>query len=194
MSWGGNHKGVLGLRAVADDFSVTTPTVMSKPMGRVRKISSCDRHSLMLMDGGRVVSWGWNYNGQLGHGSRQSKNVPAGPLRLHNYVIVDIAVGFAHSLALADNGMVFGWGCGQVSANGLRRTSNDRYEPWFDDKMIPQRLPVFQGKGVRAIAAGGDMSMALTSAGEVFTWGAKLSQVELLGSWVPSLPAPVSWE
>ena len=113
---------------------------------------------------------------------------------LVNYAVVDVAVGYRHSLALTEGGVVWGWGCGEVSANGFQRTTggDDGYSRWFDDRTVPTEILTLSGKGVKAIAAGSDMSMALTSTGEVFTWGANGDAGG--GKGAPSLPARVLWK
>jgi hypothetical protein len=66
-------------------------------------------HSLAVTEGGGVYSWGWNNNGQLGHGARMTQPNLNYPLLIQTLaaagtVVRAVAAGFSHSLALDGGG------------------------------------------------------------------------------------------
>lgn len=78
--------------------------------------------------------------------------------------------GGKHALALTQDGKVFSWGQGEDGELGHgNRLSLDR----------PRPLEAFRSKRVRDIACGSAHSAAITSGGELYTWG--LGQYGRLG-------------
>ena len=116
-------------------------------------------HKLALRDDGTVAAWGENGAGQLGDGTRKHRR---SAVQVRDAAdVIAIAVGQGHSLALTSAGGVLAWGLNQWGALG-DGTRTNRHTP----------VPV-QGleRGVIAIAAGENVSLALTSDGSVFGWG-----------------------
>jgi alpha-tubulin suppressor-like RCC1 family protein len=74
-----------------------------------------------------------------------------------------ISAGLAHGLALTTDGKVLAWG-----DNNQGQLGNGTSMP--ADVPVPVELP--PGSTVTAIAAGNDHSSAITSTGQVLTWGA----------------------
>src|SRR5205085_4334406 len=67
-------------------------------------------HSLAVVAGGAVATWGWNAWGQLGDGTTISRSTPVGIPGLTG--VVAVAGGTGHSLALGSDGLVRSWGLG----------------------------------------------------------------------------------
>ena len=117
-------------------------------------------HSLALKTDGTVLSWGDDSRGQLGDDSNlEVKTSPVFVAGLTN--VVAVAAGYEHSLALLDNGTVYAWGkddYGQLG-NGA--------------PLLNQALKVQAqiSGGVIAIAANSAYSLALTSGGQIISWG-----------------------
>lgn len=131
-------------------------------------------HAAVLDTTGAIHTFGNNGSGQLGTGSlTQAPNgVPVNISSigsLSGRTIIAIACGGSHTLALDSLGEVHAWGSvfwGQLG-NGV---SGSRSTP----RSTPQNVSGFGslvGKTIRAIACGGDHSMALDSLGAVHTWG-----------------------
>jgi len=95
-----------------------------------------------------AVAWGYNQTGQLGVGSTQDRPTPvavASPhLRFHR-----LAGGSAHSLAMDNQGNLYGWG------------ANDSFQIGGSDvagSLVPRSVPGLSG--VTRIAAGDRHSVA----------------------------------
>jgi alpha-tubulin suppressor-like RCC1 family protein len=116
-------------------------------------------HQLALRNDGTVAAWGENRGGQLGDGTRIHRRTPVEVPDLPK--ITAVAAGSAHSLALSSSGGVLAWGCNQWGELG-DGTQNDRH------RAVP--VPELE-RDVIAIAAGRNVSLALTSDGAVFGWG-----------------------
>ena len=66
-------------------------------------------HTAALTKEGKVFTWGYNYNGQLGHGDRQDKHIPTKVEILDGLFIVKIACGHYHTIAITDDGDAYTW-------------------------------------------------------------------------------------
>jgi alpha-tubulin suppressor-like RCC1 family protein len=113
--------------------------------------------------GGSLQAWGNGLSDQLGNGQAANSDVPVAVTLPTGVTVVAVATGGKHSLALTSTGQVLAWGSnyhGELG-NGTNSTSS---------VPVPVRLP--KRVVVTAIAAGDDDSMAVTSTGQVYAWGA----------------------
>jgi len=121
-------------------------------------ISAGGSHSMALKSDGTVWAWGYNINGQLGHGSTTDSHVPVQVSGLTG--VIAIAAGGNHSLALKANGTVWAWG---YNANGQLGNGTTT------GSLVPVQISTLSD--ITAIAAGGNHSLALTLDGGVKAWG-----------------------
>lgn len=124
-------------------------------------------HTVALTDQGKVYTWGCNDEGGLGRvtSSSDGEEYTAGLVKdIENVNVVMVSAGDSHTMALSDNGTVFGWGTyrdgsGQV---GLQ-TDGSKHKPVV--------ILDLQSDPVIKIASGNDHTAALTKNGNIFTWG-----------------------
>uniref|UniRef100_A0A1B0C9V3 E3 ubiquitin-protein ligase herc2 n=2 Tax=Lutzomyia longipalpis TaxID=7200 RepID=A0A1B0C9V3_LUTLO len=106
-AWGDGDYGKLG---TGFNGNCQAPTVV-EGLTKVSRVFSGAQFSVALTEDGFVYTWGNGNGGRLGHGLGMNHcNVPRIVEGLQGRVIVDIAVGSAHCLALTSSGEVFGWG------------------------------------------------------------------------------------
>lgn len=155
--------------ALKADGTVWSWGLLDAPIGNVPKVVSGLAgviaiaggfdHALALQSDGTVWAWGDNSFGQLGVGpSVQTYGMLVQVSGLSG--VVAIAAGYSYSLALANDGTVWGWGddiFGQLG-NG----------PYHGGPVPAQVTSV---TGVAAIAAGDAYALALKSDGTVWVWG-----------------------
>eukprot|EP00879_Flechtneria_rotunda_P006078 GHRR01006391.1.p1 GENE.GHRR01006391.1~~GHRR01006391.1.p1 ORF type:complete len:467 (+),score=165.58 GHRR01006391.1:204-1604(+) len=120
------------------------------------------RHSAAVTDAGRVYSFGWSKYGQLGHGDHDDRVVPAEVAGLSGRVVVQIAGGWRHTMALDQEGTVWAWGWNKFGQLGLGHN---------DDQAAPVAVEALAGKPVALLACGWRHTVAITKAGEVYSWG-----------------------
>ncbi|MEK3956028.1 RCC1 domain-containing protein [Psychrobacillus sp. FSL K6-1464] len=154
-AWGGNTYGQLG--DVANPAN-HTPWKINGLEGIV-EVTTGSYHSLALTSEGEVYSWGYNNQGQLGLNT--STQIIYTPSKIEGLPkIVSVSAGDYFSLAVAENGSLYGWGLNTYDQLGL----NSRVKNY----LMPVKINV---SNVVEATAGGDFGVALTSDGSVWAWG-----------------------
>ncbi|CAG9322858.1 unnamed protein product [Blepharisma stoltei] len=162
-SWGNGGHGRLGH---GDTIGTATP----KPIEylfreNIMYVSAGDSHSAAVSNLGEVYSWGAGSYGRLGHGSEIDVQIPSIVTALQGKRMYMVACGFRHSLSISVQGEVFAWGAGNYGVTGLFDLKEIR------TMLIPLQIRFLEGKKITQVAVGPWHSMAISSAGEVFTWG-----------------------
>ena len=162
MVWGLNDKEQLG---GLKGSKVKIPT-FSQSLSRLRPIciAGGSKSLFIVSEDGKVYACGEGTNGRLGLGHNCNVATPRQIPVLHQYVVKKVAVhsGGKHALALTLDGKVFAWGEGEDGKLGLgNRLTMDK--PRLIDSLLPKKI--------RDIACGSSHSAAITSSGELYTWG-----------------------
>ena len=63
--------------------------------------------SMVLVEGGKVYSFGSGDNGKLGHGDLQDQSLPRLVVALRSKRVVQVSAGYRHSMALVEGGEVY---------------------------------------------------------------------------------------
>jgi len=159
--WGSNSKGQLGL----DGFTATfTPTIITGLVGKkVIRVSCGYSNSVAVTDKGLVYTFGDNQMGQLGLGHTDPVVGVSQVTALADSVIVQAETGWAHTLALDEDGVAYGWGDNSVGQLGLG----------YKDTPVPEPTTIerLKTKGVFFLATGYFHSFSLTDSGMVFGFG-----------------------
>ena len=156
MCWGWNDHGQLGNGSTS--ASSVPVDVLALP-DEVTAISA-GGHTCAVTSPGAVVCWGFNGDGRLGDGTLVDRSVPVGVSGLTSGVTA-VAVGSTHTCALTTAGGVRCWGRNDTGQLGDGTTTV---------RLAPVDVAGLT-TGVRAIAAGGGHTCALTAAGGVTCWG-----------------------
>ena len=122
-------------------------------------------HTLALKTNGTLWSWGYNFNGQLGDGTRDDHNEPRQVGTDSNWV--RIAAGSNHSLALRkDDASVTLWTWGTNEYGQLGDGQDPSVEPFY---INPEQIGT--ATNWSDIASSSYHSVALRSDGTLWTWG-----------------------
>ncbi|XP_033158858.1 probable E3 ubiquitin-protein ligase HERC4 isoform X2 [Drosophila mauritiana] len=162
--WGSTSHGQLGLGGIEDEQILTPRQIPWTPDTVVQQVACGHRHTLFLTATGKVYACGSNDYSQLGHDlpTKRPQLIP----ELQDYVIIQISCGSRHSLALSDWGQVLSWGdndCGQLG----HATEKEIVQ-------LPKVVRQLVSKTVVQIACGNNHSLALTSCGELYSWGSNI--------------------
>jgi len=164
VAWGRNTEGELGIIDPNSSFELS-PVPVALP-GNLRFAAVCAgfQFSLALSTGGQVYAWGDNLAGELGNGTHLvGSDVPVPVKQPRGTQVTAIACGSTHALALTSAGRVLAWGEGDDDELGAPAPQLISRVP------VPVRLPA--RVRIRAVSAGVLSSMALSTTGQVWTWG-----------------------
>ena len=118
-----------------------------------------ERHSVILLSGGSLKAIGFNGYGNLGDGSTTNRTSVVSVSTVSN--ITAVAVGAYHTVARESDGTVWTWGFNSVGQLG-----NDDAP---DNAASPVELTAISS--ISSVGAGVFHSLAVTSAGVVYSWG-----------------------
>ncbi|ODN06550.1 E3 ubiquitin-protein ligase HERC2 [Orchesella cincta] len=162
LVWGLNDKDQLG---GLKGSKIKTP-LFSETLSTLKPVHICggSKSLFIISQDGRVYSCGEGTNGRLGLGHSNNVSVPQQLTALSPYVVKKVAVhsGGKHAMALTTDGKVFSWGEGDEGKLGHGNTVT--YER-------PKLVEALKSKRIREIACGSSHSAAITSGGELYTWG-----------------------
>mmetsp|Transcript_13488 Transcript_13488/g.33009 ORF Transcript_13488/g.33009 Transcript_13488/m.33009 type:complete len:600 (+) Transcript_13488:3-1802(+) len=129
----------------------------------VSSIVCGSKHNMLLSRQGVVYAWGYNQNGQTGHGPHGFSDWEPRPIKgLDKIKVVEVAAGEDHSMALTHSADVYSWGHGLYGQLG----QGDVKDIWF-----PFMVKSLQGKGIMSVGCGHNHSFAVTVTGKVFGFG-----------------------
>ncbi|KAK7604753.1 hypothetical protein V9T40_005939 [Parthenolecanium corni] len=138
-------------------------------------ISCGSDFTAVLLDNGRVITWGNNQNGQLGincNGGHSNSPVAVSSLRgYYRAVIEKIACGQDHILALSKTGTLYVWGPNDNGQLGISNVPRAKYG-------CPMEVKNFRFNDIGASYLC-RLSVAQLESGEVYMWG-ETSQGDIL--------------
>ncbi|MDM8556261.1 choice-of-anchor D domain-containing protein [Desulfococcaceae bacterium HSG7] len=167
-TWGSNSNGQLGHGTSGTGQKEMKPEQVS--ISDVIAIAAGKYHTVVLKNDKTVWAYGSNDDGQLGNSSYVSSITPvqvvtnSSGTSLTN--IIAISAGFAHTIALKENGTVWAWGFNQYGQVG-----DGSNLPGTSVAVAKQVVPL---SGVVQIATGQNHSLALEAledGGTVWAWG-----------------------
>jgi len=165
--WGKNDYGQLGLGS--ENMLISCPSPIDANQS-VISIASGLRHTVYLTSTRKVYSCGSNEFGQLGQQKSQCR--PSLVTGFGAEEIFHVAAGDFFSIAIAESGLLFGWG---RSLNGELMCKQDSlHEPKLLDKIMHW--------SVVQVACGAQHCIALTEEGTILSWGSNTQGQLGLGS------------
>lgn len=121
--WGMNDKGELGNGS--DKTGMTDDGLTPLPVAGGHKFVAVSAglglHACGITTAGAAYCWGWNEDGQLGSGTKNSSNTPvavAGGLRF-----ASISVGHFHTCGVTTDGVIYCWGAVDWAGMGTGSTT-----------------------------------------------------------------------
>jgi alpha-tubulin suppressor-like RCC1 family protein len=166
VACGSNFFGELG---DGTRMSSSTPVRVDLPTGAtVTRLTASWTNSGALLADGTYYDWGYNFQGQLGQGTRGLATSSTVPLRVDlPGPVADVSLGGSvptngQTLALLKNGDLYAWGAGRQYQLGTGTTAA---------QPSPVRVPLPWGLDFRKIATSGATSYGITKEGKLYAWG-----------------------
>ncbi|GMH01708.1 hypothetical protein Nepgr_003547 [Nepenthes gracilis] len=171
--WGeGIGEGVLGGGALRDGnlaglkMDALLPKALESTMVLdVHHVACGGRHAVLVTRQGEVFSWGEESGGRLGHGAEVDVSHPKFIDTFSGMNVELVACGEYHTCAVTLSGDLFTWGDGTYNSGLLGHWSEASH--WVPKKVSGP----MEGLHVSYIACGPWHTAAVTSAGQLFTFG-----------------------
>ncbi|MED6263262.1 RCC1 and BTB domain-containing protein 1 [Characodon lateralis] len=142
FAWGHNGYSQLGNGTTNPGLSAVAITTNLQNK-KVTEVACGSHHSLALTHDGDVFAWGYNNSGQVGSGSTANQPYPRKVCGcLQGKTAVGITCGQTSSMALFDNGEVYGWGYNGNGQLGIGNNSN---------QLSPCRIATLQGLCIQQV-------------------------------------------
>lgn len=173
--WGRGDVNQLGIsmsKLVKDDVGyVALRPLKLKEFSRqgvkIKSVACGEAHSLMLDSDGKVYSFGWDEDGQLGIdesglqdsiASKSLKRVEGIPEK-----VIKISSGCIFSTCLTETGEIFVWGNGEQGQLGLGDS--------IKSTNFPTLLSSLKNEHVIDVVCGESNAICITKLGKVYAWG-----------------------
>jgi len=158
------------VRALLISFVFGTAFVVLLPAqatanANVVALSGGGRHTCAVTEGGSVICWGLNGEGQLGDGTNDSSSLPVDVVGLDEGVS-KVSAGLTHTCAVTANGIARCWGENNGRLGDGGEESSTTPVDACADAACSTSL-----RNVASIAAGGLHSCAVLNDGAVLCWG-----------------------
>ena len=169
FGWGGNSTNEIGDGTGINRINfVMIKFNAIQPNEKIKHITSGGYTTFALTDQHRLFAWGWNWYGQLGTGDITNRLVPVVvqiPQLLTGESISKISTGYAHTVAITNQGRLFQWGLQQANFLGDSQNSHSTVH-------IPVSLSTLQNlEYPQAVSTGRFHSFFITNQGRLFSWG-----------------------
>jgi uncharacterized repeat protein (TIGR02543 family) len=172
FTWGNNSYGQLGDSTTIDKKSPVDITSNFNLFENetLIQIYTGAVHSAALTSNGRIFTWGYNYEGQIGDGTLTSKLEPVDITAFFDLKsgeeIKKIDLGSMHSALFTSNGRLFTWG---------RNTNGQLGDLTLIDRKTPTEITSiyksFIEEDLLSIVLGGMHNIFLTSNRQLYVWG-----------------------
>ncbi len=169
-SWGNGSAGQLGHNNLSHQQFPEIIKTLSREVGHkdeIVAISAGALHSVAVTRSGKVFTWGKGEQGQLGLLGRPLTVTVPQKVEFPAYITIEsVSCGAFHTLLLSRDGVAYSMGMGKVNTSLPRHTQLDphfvRPDPfsYFDSQDLYTEVFL---SGLKAIAAGDGISVALTS-------------------------------
>jgi hypothetical protein len=151
--WGGNGFGQLGDGTTDGRLE---PVLASGLSGLAQGVSAGWVHSVALGVDGKAYAWGGNGSGQLGDGTVAEHSTAVAVLGV-SVNLKSVVAGGEYSLALGDDGVVYGWGANESGQLGDGTKVNRR------SAVSGLRGEIRNGLVVGTVSAGGQHALILAN-------------------------------
>ena len=168
-AWGDNGSAELGDGSTAPSSTPVRVLRGAIPVGvTITQIAAGSASGYALGSNGAVYAWGANDDGQLGDGSKATRNEPVAVVLSGlpaGVTVLRIAAGAMDAYAIGSDGNIYSWGYGFDGELGDGGTALSTTPVVVAEGARPA------GVGFTQVAAGDGMAFGIGTDGQVYSWG-----------------------
>jgi len=170
FSWGNGSNYTLGTGSL--EVELAPSRVDALHAHDVVRVGAAKFHSAVVTADGKLFTWGWGRGGRLGH-PEPSIHASAvihprlvASLAAGGKVVKEVALAKHHTLLTTADGELFSMG-----SNRYGQLGHGRETAAAKSVAVPKKVAALRSSFVVTTAAANKHSVAVTSTGEVYTWG-----------------------
>ena len=156
--FGSNSYGQLGITMKANKVNSAQEVCLVKCHSKVVDFTCGEEHAAFIDENGQVYTWGFGVEGQLGHGNKNSLNVPT-HVKSFTPRATSVKCGGGHTGIITNDGELYLMGRGRDGqlgrANQLESVATERTKPTLVDS--------FNDMKVERLAIGANHTLAVVS-------------------------------
>ena len=164
------------IKSFGSTFQTENHSSIARALAKYQVVqASCGaNHAAILTTGGQVFTFGSGDGGKLGHGDNTSHVTPRLVQALANDVVIQVACGCWHTLALVlvppliKGGFVYSWGSGRVGQLGQGAVQYSPLPTLIRDLLVTHVV-------VKKMYAGMFHNAVLSAEDQVYTWGSNVN-------------------
>lgn len=158
--WGSNSYGQLGIPGRKTKINTPEKVFLSKANGKVVDFHCGEEHSALLDETGKVHTWGLGIDGQLGHGNKNSCNIPQ-CISDFQHPAKKVKCGAGHTGIITVEGDLYLMGRGRDGQLGR----GEMLESVATERTVPTLVDFFNQHGLQVddVALGSNHTIAMTS-------------------------------
>jgi len=143
--------------------TVEIPVLITELLGlRPQAVAAGGAHTAVVLHDGTILAWGLNDKGQLGHSPDEQYVYEPREVPLPEPVVA-IAAGNYHTLCLSETGRIWAWGSNAHGQIGIGQGIDHTHDPRLVSSLKDIKF--------KSLAAGAEHSLAVSSNGELYSFG-----------------------
>ncbi|XP_024544935.1 ultraviolet-B receptor UVR8 [Selaginella moellendorffii] len=158
-SWGGNANHELGHGTRANNWKPKVVAALEDVT--LVQVACGGFHAAALTQDGKVITWGYGGNGQLGHGTLENGKEPAIVEAMADKTCTYIACGPAWTAAITENGDLYTWGKNRDYQLGIPGLKDEQLDPVL--VQFPQALHEKTPVEVLGVSCGANHGVCIVS-------------------------------
>ncbi|BDR53463.1 hypothetical protein KIM372_13700 [Bombiscardovia nodaiensis] len=111
-AWGSNQYGQLGSVLITVGDKSLVPVEVQLPVGlsKFKQATASVDWSIGIGDNGRIITWGYNGDYELGNGTMSNQSLPAEALLPAGLTFTQVNTNSDSAMSIASNGQIYAWG------------------------------------------------------------------------------------
>ncbi|BDR52684.1 hypothetical protein KIM372_05910 [Bombiscardovia nodaiensis] len=163
-AWGSNQYGQLGSVLITVGDKSLVPVEVQLPVGvsKFKQATASANWSISIGDNGRIITWGYNTQNQLGNGNANNQALPAEALLPTGLTFTTVTPKANSVMTIANNGSIYAWG---MNTSGQLGNSNQTNQP---NPIVVNPKP---GTTFAQLHTAYNHTIGIDTAGNIYAWG-----------------------
>ncbi|WP_425605035.1 InlB B-repeat-containing protein [Bombiscardovia apis] len=163
-AWGSNQYGQIGSVFITVGDRSQVPVEVQLPVGlsKSKQATASANWSIGIGDNGRIITWGYNGQNQLGNGNTVNQSLPAEAQLPASLTFTSVKPKANSTIAIANTGQIYAWGANTAGQLG---NGNQNNQP------SPVAVNPKPGTTFAQLHTGYNHTIGVDTSGNIWAWG-----------------------